>query len=70
MINKAQIHSQYLQNAANNIEAFIHIKHEQDKRKTVAKYFLTINGTTVSPVLTYNEMNHFLLGWIKCKSLS
>lgn len=67
-INKAELTA--LQNAANNIEAFIHVQHQPDKRKTISKYFATINGVSISPVLPYNEMNCFLLGWIKCNSLS
>ena len=56
---------QALQNAANNIECFVHQKHDTDKRKTLKKYFLTQNGVTVSPILDYNQLNHFILGWIK-----
>ena len=54
-----------LQNAANQIDCFVHIKKDEDKRKTVNKYFLTRNGETVSPVLDYTQMNHFILGWIR-----
>ena len=52
-----------LQNAANDLELFVHEKHTQDKRKTVKMFFLTQNGTTVSPTLDYENMNHFILGW-------
>lgn len=52
-----------LQNAANSLELFVHEKHNEDKRKTVKKFFLTQSGTTVSPTLDYENMNHFILGW-------
>lgn len=41
----------------------------QDKRKTNKKYFLSLNGTCQSPVLGYEQMNHFILGMIKMKQL-
>lgn len=55
-----------LQNAANACELFVHQKHTQDKRNTIKKFFLTQNGITVSPVLDYENMNHFILGWLNC----
>lgn len=57
---------QALQNFANDLELFVHEKFEQDKRKTTKKYFLTLNGTSVSPVLDYENMNAFLMGWLNC----
>lgn len=57
---------QALQNFANDLELFVHEKFEQDKRKTTKRYFLTLNGTSVSPVLDYENMNAFLLGWLNC----
>ena len=41
----------------------------QDKRKTVAKYFLKLGKTLISPVLDYDNMNHFILGFIRAKKL-
>lgn len=61
-----QTEIQSLQNAANDLELFVHHKFNEDKRKTVNKYFLTKNGKCVSPVLPYTEMNCFLLGWRNC----
>ena len=58
---------QALQNVANDLELFVHEKFEQDKRKTTKKYFLTLNGTSVSPVLDYENMNAFLMGWLNAK---
>jgi len=60
-----QTEIQSLQNAANDLELFVHEQYNTDKRKTVKKYFLTKNGTSVSPVLDYEQMNCFLLGWRK-----
>ena len=55
---------QALQNASTGLSLTVHEKYTQDKRKTVGRYFLTDrNGTTVSPVLDYEQMNHFILGW-------
>lgn len=53
-----------LQNAANEINLVIVEKYEQDKRKSVKKYFANLGAKTVSPILNYEQMNHFLLGWI------
>lgn len=52
-----------LQNAANSLEIDIKEKQEQDKRKTVNRFFAMFKGKSVSPVLDYEQMNHFLLGW-------
>ena len=37
-------------------------KQYNDKRKKVSKFFLQQGAETISPVLDYNEMNHFILG--------
>jgi hypothetical protein len=57
-LNALQNHADYL-----NVQMCIGQAFCQDKRKTVGKYFAIINGMSVSPVLPYNELNHFLLGW-------
>lgn len=62
---KLQAQAQSLQNAANNIECFVHIVHTQDKRKTVPMFCLIKYGLTVSPRLDYDKMTHFILGWSK-----
>lgn len=61
-----QTEIQSLQNSANNLGIVIHEKQYEDKRQKIKMYFATINGTTTSPVLDYENMNHFLLGWGKC----
>jgi hypothetical protein len=52
-----------LQNAANLSGLTIHEKPFEDKRKTAKKYFAQRGTNTVSPVLDYENLNHFLLGW-------
>ena len=54
-----------LQNAANEIGLTVYEKFTQDKRQTVKRYFAQRGKETVSPVLDYEQLNHFLLGWIK-----
>ena len=64
---KTQLEKESLQNAANDLKLIVHEKIQDDKRKTVARFFVTLNGASVSPVLDYTQMNHFLLGWRKAK---
>ena len=40
----------------------LHKKQYSDKRKKVSKFFLQQGENRISPVLDYNEMNHFILG--------
>lgn len=47
----------------------VYEKYSEDKRKTVNKYFVTLEGTTISPVLNYENMNHFILGFSKAPKL-
>lgn len=54
---------QSLQNAANDLNLIIHEKLQDDKRKKVKMYFAQNGNKTVSPVLDYDNLNHFLLGW-------
>ena len=42
------------------LEVLQYIQH--DGRKKIGKFFLRLNGTSISPILNYNEMNHFILG--------
>jgi len=59
-----------LQNSANTLELTIYEKPQDDKRKTIKKYFAVKNGDkngeSVSPILDYEQMNYFLLGWRRC----
>ena len=61
-----QTELQSLQNAANIVGLVIHEKFQEDKRRTVKKYFAQKGIETVSPVLDYEQLNYFLFGWIAC----
>ena len=52
---------QNLQNFADNFNFKVVEKIHEDKRKKTG-YFLTENKTTISPILDYDGINHFLLG--------
>ena len=48
----------------------LHEKQYSDKRKKVCKFFLQQGVKTISPVLNYNEMNHFILGMSTMQKLT
>ena len=48
----------------------LHEKQYSDKRKKVSKFFLQQGENRISPVLDYNEMNHFILGMGTMKRLT
>jgi len=58
---------QALQNFGNNLSIIIKDISETDKRKTIKKYIATLNGASISPALSYEQMNYFLLGYSKCQ---
>ncbi len=58
-----------LQNAGNNVGLVIHEKFQEDKRRTVNKYFATLDGISISPVLDYENLNYFILGYIKASTI-
>ena len=61
----AQQQREALENALNSFglkNVILHEKQYSDKRKNVSKFFLQDGAETISPVLDYNEMNHFILG--------
>ena len=43
---------------------------QHDNRKKIGKFFLILNGTSISPTLNYDNMNHFILGMIKMQNLT
>lgn len=57
---------QALQNWADNFHLEVKSFIDDDRRRT-QKYFLMNKNTSVSPSLTYNEMNIFLNGIYNCK---
>lgn len=64
MSNQTEL--QALQNFADKFGLTVHENQRQDKRKTVKKYFVTKDKTSISPVLGYEQLNCFLLGWNNC----
>ena len=42
----------------------VHYKFEHDGRKKIPKFFLMLGSTSISPVLDYDKMNHFIWGMI------
>jgi hypothetical protein len=56
-----------LQNAANDLNLTIREFYQQDKRKTINKFYACSGNISISPVLDYDELNHFLLGYRKAK---
>lgn len=55
---------------ASGLSIVIHEKIIHDKRNKVKKYFANIEGKgTISPVLDYSNLNHFLLGISQAKEL-
>ena len=58
---------QALQNSADDLGLTVHQKYINDKRKTIGLYYANKGKETVSPVLDYDQLNHFLLGWHECK---
>ncbi len=55
-----------LQNFGTTLGLDIHPDFTQDKRQTIKKYFASLNGISISPVLDYTQLNHFMLGWSNC----
>jgi hypothetical protein len=52
-----------LTNMAEGLGVEVHQKQAEDKRKTVARFFIQKGIATISPVMDYSEANHFLLGF-------
>lgn len=58
-----------LQNAATPLSLEVHEKWTDDKRRKVKRFYLTLNGSSISPVLDYSNLNHFILGFTKGRNL-
>lgn len=58
-----------LQNAATNVGLKVHEKLTHDKRRKAKCFYLTLNGSSISPVLDYSNLNHFILGFKKGRNL-
>ena len=62
---------QALQNAADSVQLSglqVHEKIFEDKRKS-KKYFLQYGKNTLSPVLDYSNLTHFILGIKRAKEI-
>ena len=64
-------------NALNNAVVSMNLKGlevrqyiQHDNRKKTGKFFLILNGTSISPILNYNEMNPFILGMSTMQKLT
>lgn len=42
---------------------------QHDNRKKIGKFFLILNGTSISPTLNYDNMNNFILGMMKMQNI-
>ena len=61
---------QALKNAAANVNLFVFEAPQTDRRIKERKYFLTTAELkTVSPVLNYDRLNHFIFGFIEAYKL-
>lgn len=72
-MDKSQNELESLNNAVVNmnlegLEVLQYIQH--DDRKKIGKFFLRLNGTSISPILNYDNMNHFILGMTKMKKVN
>ena len=52
-----------LTNMARGLNLTIHEKHQTDGRKKIKEYFAQRDKATLSPVLPFEGLNLFLLGW-------
>lgn len=57
---------QALQNFADQFGYKVHQKHYDDKRRTTSKYFIQDGSKTISPVLDYEQLNCFMIGYMAC----
>ena len=56
-------------NAADRFGGIVKPYYFEDKRKST-KYVLAIAGVSISPVLDYENLNYFILGFIKAKKIA
>lgn len=59
-----------LQNFATTLGLTVHVKHYYEDKRKQPKYFLSKDKTSISPVLDYNGLNNFMLGYSRCKQLN
>lgn len=59
-----------LRNFADVLGLRFHIKHYYDDKRKQPKFYLCKGSTSISPVLDYNGLNNFMLGYSQCKQLN
>ena len=57
-----------LTNMAMRLGLTIHQYHKGDKRRKTRRYFAQKEGETMSPILDFDSLKYFLLGWVKSNS--
>jgi hypothetical protein len=70
MKNLIERQQEALQNAADVVGLIVHIQPPHDKRNKKGYFYCTLYGTSISPVLDYSNLNHFILGYIKAIKLN
>ena len=59
-----------LTNMARGLNLTIHEKHQTDGRKKIKEYFAQRDKATLSPVLPFEKLNLFLMGWRRAADLT
>ncbi len=67
---QAEAQTNALQNFATRLNLIVCRFWEEDKRKKTIKYFLTKDGKSISPKLSYEQLNIFMLGYDRCIELT
>jgi hypothetical protein len=63
-------YTESLQNFADVLGLTVHVKHYYDDKRKQPKFYLCKGSTSISPVLDYNGLNNFMLGYSRCKQLN
>ena len=69
----AQQQREALENALNSFgltNLTVYLKLSEDKREKKPKFFLNFGFKTISPVLSYENMNNFILGMGASKKIN
>jgi len=59
-----------LQNFATKLGLIVNRYYESDARKREWKYYLTKEGTVISPTLNYEGLNLFMIGFNRCLEIN
>ena len=66
---ESQEEFEVLQNLAKSLNLKVNQKINYDKRIKKNYYFLSHNGESISPVLDYENLNSFMIGYKNCKEV-